>query len=234
MAADDLMYSEQEGKAIPMATGVPKVFAFDSILIGSAGIAFCDPLKYKLQDWITDFIHAQRSATDKRPKAVAEAIHAKMRETFEPVDAIVKQGKWKSHGPGERLVGYVVAGYTKTFTKPYIYEVGTEVNADGCGLRYIPPIHRPDNDLRIGEDKFLLLAVDGKEPQSSLWHAFFDDILSGVTGTLPNLPEALQDAVASCVSLIKVEAQFNPDKVGQTVNATVIDRASRQVFFATF
>jgi hypothetical protein len=161
MAADDLMYTEQDSQVIPMATGISKVFAFDTVLIGGAGIILCEPLKYALQDWISDFIQAQRGAADKRPNAIAEALHAKMRETFQPIDAIVKQGKWKSHGPGEWLVGYVVAGYTKNFTKPYIYEIGTEVNADGNGLLYTPPTHRPDNDCASGKiNSLCVLSTD--------------------------------------------------------------------------
>ncbi len=234
MAADDLMYSEQDGKTVPLANGVSKVFVMDNVLIGSAGILLWEPLEYKLQGWIADFIEAHRSASDKRPSSVAEAIHAKMRETFEPIDPIVKQGKWKSYGPGERLVSYVIAGYTKNFTKPYFYEVGTEVNPEGSGLCYIPPVQRPDNGLWLGEDKFFLRAIDGKEPQSSLWRGIFSDVVQDVANTLPNLPEALQDSVASVVGLIKVEAKFNPDKVGDTVNVAVIDRRAKRSHIANF
>ena len=232
MAADDLIYTEENGKPIPKQTGVVKVVVCDKVLIGSSGIMFCPPVEYEFKNWIADFIESQRGATDKRPNAIAEAVYAKMRTTFEPIDPVVKLGKWKAHGPTERLVSYVIAGYTKTFTKPYIYEVGVEVNAEGTGLRYLSPLHRPDNDLWIGEDQFFLRALNGAEPQSSFRTSTFDRISGEVLNTLPDIPEGLQDAIASVVSLIKVEAKFNPEKVGQAVNVVLIDRAAERVRLA--
>lgn len=46
------------------------------------------------------------------------------------------------------------------------------------------------------------------------------------------VPRPLQECVATVVSLIKVEAEFNKDRVGQTVNVAVIDRASRKPYAA--
>jgi hypothetical protein len=51
---------------------------------------------------------------------------------------------------------------------------------------------------------------------------------------LPNIPEALQDVAASAVSLVRVEAKFNPNKVGDKVNAAVIDRRAKRTYLATF
>lgn len=234
MAADDLMYTEENGKPIPMQTGVIKVIALDKILIGSSGIMLCPPIEYEFKNWIAEFIDSQRNTADKRPNTVAEAVYTKMRATFEPIEPVVEFGKWKTHGPSERLVSYIIAGYTKNFTKPYVYELGVEVNAEGTALRYLSPLHRPDNDLWIGEDEFFLRALDGKEPQSSFRKSAFHEITKEVMTALPDIPEGLQDAVASVVSLIKVEAKFNPEKVGQAVNVVLLDRAAERVELAVF
>jgi hypothetical protein len=235
MAADDIMYSEQDGKVIPTAYGVPKIFVTGNVLIGSAGLISCGtPIEYKLQDWIADLIQAQHSAPDKRPRAIAETVYGKMRETFEPIEPSVEQEIWKGHIPGDRLVSYLVAGYTKDFTKPYIYEVGIEINAEGSGFVYLPPQHRSDDSVWLGEDKYFLRAIEGEEPQGSLRQNVFSEIVRDAAHTFPDLPAALQDAVASVVSLIKIESQFNPEKVGRGVNVAVSDRSSRQTRMASF
>jgi hypothetical protein len=233
MAADDLMYEEQRGEAVPLANEVFKVVAFDKVLIGTAGVMLYSTIKYEFQDWITTFVHAQQGGTPKSPLAIAEALYDKMRTTFQPIGSMLKCGDWKSYLPNQRVVSYLIAGYTKEFTKPFIYEIGTEINADGSGLRYLSPSHRPNEDCWIGEDKFLSLATGGREPQLSTWNEFIDTLHDTVAATFLNLPTAFQTEIASVVGLIKVEGKYNSQKVGHGVNVGVIDRAKRRVLLGT-
>ncbi len=237
IAADDIMYREQEGQAIPVKQNVRKVWAMGNIMIGSSGILFCPEIEYEFENWIANFIEAHRGATDKLPSDIAEAIHVKMRETFQPVETLVKKGKWEAHAPGERLVNYVIAGYTKNFRKPYIFEVGAEVNSAGDGLRYIAPlhhVHQLPHRVWFGEDQFFLRAEERKEPEASLLGSIASDALNAVAVQLPDIPEPLQETVAIVVGSVKVEAHFNPNKVGDAVNLIVIDRASRKHYLAIF
>ena len=48
------------------------------------------------------------------------------------------------------------------------------------------------------------------------------------------IPAPLQDVVASVVSLIKVEAKFNPKKVGDGVHVAMIERQARRAHTAIF
>jgi hypothetical protein len=253
MAADDLVYYPQSSVAIPAERNVRKVFEIgNNILIGTAEIMRAEEsrrlvahgetpqtiaIKYKFEDWIIEFIKGQRHASDNDPEAVANALYAKMRETFKPVEVFLEHGRWGDYAPGDRLVTYIVAGYAKNFKNFHLFEFGAEFNPEANGLRYIAPIRHETKlpkELYLGEDKFMLRAVAGQEPEAGVlqeaWFRYFDS----ATVVLPNIPEALQESVAVAVSLVKIEAKFNPDKVGDTVNVVVIDKRAKRTYVANF
>jgi hypothetical protein len=253
MVADDLVYYAQSSVAIPAERNVRKVFAMgNNILIGTAEIMRAVKsgqligvgetpqtiaIKYKFEDWIIEFIRGQRNVPDNDPKAIANALHAKMRETFKPVEVFLEHGCWGDHSPGDRLVNYIVAGYAKNFKYFQLFEFGAEFNPEGNGLRYIVPISHetklPKN-LFLGEDKFIQRALAEQEPEAGVRMQVWSSCVASATAVLPNIPEALQDAIASAVSLVKVEAKFNPDKVGDIVNVAVIDRRAKRHYLANF
>lgn len=252
MVADDLLYRLQSGAAIPAERDVRKIFAMGSILIGTAGMLRCKDreeirgegksphtisIEYKSEDWIVEFIRAHRSAANNDPERIADALYAKMRDTFKPVEIFLEHGAWSNEGPGDRLVTYVVAGYPKNFQNFHLFELGAEINLSGNGLRYVTPLRHPRElpfEFYLGEDEFLTRAARGSEPQATVFRNFVRDLGGTVAGVLPNTPRSLQQLVAVAVSLVKVEAQFNPDKVGATVNAAIIDRGTRKSRLATF
>jgi hypothetical protein len=152
MAADDLVYTLKDGVAVPAERNVRKVFATGNVLIGTAGtmrakksgqlIAVGETpqtvvIKYKFEDWIIEFIQRQRRASDNDPEAVANDLDAKMRETFKPVEVFLEHGGWGDHTPGDRLVNYAIAGYSKNFKNFHLFELGAEYNPEGNGLRYL-------------------------------------------------------------------------------------------------
>jgi len=241
VGADDLIYGLESGVVVPMFTGVRKVFVSDNIIIASAQLISArlgNPvvLEYQFKDWISEFIRRQRGAPDKHPNAIAAAMYQKARQTFKPIEVMLEHGAWDNQGPGDRIVSYVVAGYPKTFVDFHLFELGAEVNADGKGLQYLPPRRNPSKVPQafwLGEDANIEKAMAGVEPFVGVRKRHWDDCVTRVCSLLPGTPSALQDAVASVASLIKLEAQFNPQKVGATANIALIDRTCKKVFSVT-
>ncbi len=134
-------------------------------------------------------------------------------------------------------MNYVVAGYTKNFKRPYIFEIGVEINRNNDGLSFIGPIHHqkplPQN-VRFGEDHFYERADAGLEPEHSVWESSMDAVRAEVNQDLSNVPQPLRLLVEGTVGLIKVEAHFNPQKVGSKVNVVLIDRNTRSVLSMAF
>jgi hypothetical protein len=252
MVADDLVYKLENGIAVPAERNVRKIFAMGSVLIGTAGmmrsvqtaqigadgaVSQTVSIEYKFEDWIVEFIRTHRGTPLSDPKAIADALHAKMRETFKPVEIFLEHGCWDGQSPGDRLVTYVVAGYTKNFKDFHLFEMGAEYGTEGDDLRYLAPFrhqHEFPHEFYLGEDKFLTMAVRGAEPQGATFRDLASLVRGRVSQVLPKIPEALQDLAALAVSLVKVEAKFNPNKVGQTVKMAVIDRLAGKQHIAVF
>lgn len=237
LAADDLVHVEQDGQAIPTGKSFRKVGSVENILIGTSGLMICGAINYDVQDWLPELLEEHGRATTKLlPSLVAEAIHARLKQTFKAAEPLVGQGVLKGYRPGGRLLSYVVAGYAKSFKQPYVFETGVELNGDGNGLVCVSPLqHRkqlPQN-VRFGEDHFIERANNLLGPERSLYLSLTETILSDVNRILPNIPEALLESVACTVSLVKVEAHFNP-QIGSTVNVVLLDRTSRQTCSAPF
>jgi hypothetical protein len=231
-----LLHADHGGEAIPVLDGVQKVFvAENNILIGSAGIIILKSIEYEFKTWITEFIETHHGAPSKRPSDFAAMLDQKMRETFHAEEALKKTSVWEANGPGDRIVSFAVAGYAENFNRPYLFEIGTEVNADRRSLKYVPPLkHNAQQLFWFGEDEFWRLAMRGLEPQASARSSFLTSIRDQIDASVPEIPVSLKDAMLSVVSLIQVEAQFNPKKVGGRVRVAVIEREKKAAFLATF
>ena len=237
LAADDLVYTELDGKATPSGRSFTKVCVFGDVLIGTAGLMVDSALKYDVQSWITDFIESHGRTASKLPSAISQAIWDQLRHTFEPTEPLVKQGYWESHRPGDRILSYIVAGYTESFKQAYVFETGVEINRQGDGLTYVSPLHHKKqlpHNVYFGEDYFLERASKGLEPERSHFLKTVEDIGPTIKQLLPDIPGTLQEGLAGAVSLIKVEAHFNPDKVGSTVKVALINRRNRKSYLSTF
>jgi hypothetical protein len=147
-----------------------------------------------------------------------------MRRTFERVESRPDDNLWQTHRPGDRIVSYVVAGYAESFQRPYIFELGTEVQGHQKA-RYIEPIRSANDNLWIGEDYHFRRAQNGLQPERAAWESITKsvDIIAS-----PNIPEALKDITVSVTGLVKVESQFNPKKVGANVAVGIIDRRQKR------
>jgi len=261
MAADDLVYEYEleTGKATPLERGARKVYAMGSILIGSSNTMRCScsgrlvskdepqesidvSIEYKFEDWIVDFIRERRGATDSSPKVFADALYQRMLDTFKPVEIMLEYGGWKDYKPGDRLVNYLVAGYASNYKNLQLLEIGAEY-MEGRRLRYLGPLQHETNsawsmkqpkDVYFGEDECFLKALDGIEPQSGVGQREASKCLATTANLFPRMPKALRELTANAVALVKVEAEFNPNKVGTTVNAAILDRVTKRHYLATF
>ena len=142
MAADDLVYSEKDGQAIPGPQRLQKVFVFaQNILIGTAGVGVFPEGEYEADNWIIEFIQSQTAKECfHRPSDVAAALLTKASTSFDVIHSALANHTWHFHKPGEWVVSYIVAGYAESFKRPYLFELGAEVNTNGDGLIYPAPI----------------------------------------------------------------------------------------------
>lgn len=226
------MYSEQEGNAIPLRNGVQKLFILKpNIIVGTAGLMSHPEIKYEAEEWIPEFILAHEGPALHRPGDIAPALHVKMRDTFEAIESRPEDSLWQSHRPGDRVVGYFVAGYAESFKAAYLFELGAEINREGSGLVYLPPARKNAEMTWIGEDQFWQRAADRQEPEATARSAIKSGLLSS---PMPEIPEALNEVVFALVSLVKVESQFNPKRVGDGVAVALIERASRTPYTLFF
>jgi hypothetical protein len=208
----------------------------------AADLSFCVPsarrgYRYDLTEFITDIINKFESEGNGLPSAFADQTYQRLRHSFAPAEPFVRQGIICAQQPGDRLLSYVVAGYTKNFKLPYVFELGVEINCGNNGLVYLAPIaHKKPlpRMVRFGEDYYYERAGKGFEPEQSALDRAIDTVLPKVISAFPDIGSTLQESVACTVGCIKVEAQFNSDKVGSRVNVVLVHRDSRSTLFGSF
>ena len=171
------------------------------------------------------------------PSVVAEAIFDELQNTFAPSRHLVVQGAWKSDTPGGRLLSYLVAGYTKNFKRPYVFELGVEINPANDDLRFVAPFRRdarPPQTVLIGEDKFIQRANAGYQPEQSARDEIISTVFPEILRDFPTATEALKIRLASVAASIKVEARFNPTRVGSRVFVALTERHQRASLAASY
>lgn len=264
MVADDLIYARRDGVAVPVETA-RKVFAFGSVLIGSAEtLRVSEPIDadmlplmaehypiapgagegtnpawitYRFEDWIIEFIREQRTKAPDNPMSIAKALDSKMRHTFKFVEILLRHGRWDDWVRGARFASYVVAGYSQRFKQLELIELGIEYDSgvEGNTLKYTGPIpHDSQNDLYLGEDQFFPRALQRLEPQFTSFQQKVETCFATADEKFPAVPERLRELAANLAARVKVEAQFNPTKVGATVKVAVLDRRARRHYLASF
>jgi hypothetical protein len=108
-----------------------------------------------------------------------------------------------------------------------MFELGAEVD-DDCRIRYVPALRHSKECVWFGEDHYFGRAQDGLEPELSSLRSIVGTL--DISTRLSDIPTSLQELVVALVGFIKVEAQFNPKKVGGNVIVGVIDRTTRSPF----
>lgn len=214
LAADDLVYTEHDGQAMPLEQDYRKVGAINNILIGTAGLMIHREIGYVLNDWIAELFAELGATPNGLPSSVAVSVLQKLQNTFLPAEPLVAKGVWQGYKPGDRLVNFVVAGYTKNFKRPYIFEVGVEINRSNDGLTFIGPIHLQHalpHTVCFGEDHHYERANDRLEPEHSFRASSVDEVYPYVASDWPNIPQPLQEAVACTVAYVRCASRAIPN-----------------------
>ena len=237
LAADDLLHFERDGGPLPHNRDFRKVGTLGRVLIGSAGIMVDPHTSYRVTECTRKLSERFDDTVPQLPSVVAEAIFDDLQNTFAPSRHLVLQGAWKSYQPGGRLLSYLVAGYTKNFKSPYVFELGVEINPANDDLRFVAPFrrdaHLPQTVL-IGEDKFIRRANAGHEPEQSACDEIISTVFPEILRDFPSATEALKIRLASVVGSIKLEARFNPTRVGSKVFVALTDRHQRTTLAASY
>jgi len=237
LAADDLLHFEQDDDPVPHNRDFRKVGTLGGALIGSAGVMVDPHTNYCVTDCTSKLSKRFDDAVPQLPSVVAEAIFDELQNTFGPSRRLVAQGAWKSYRPGGRLLSYLVAGYTKNFKSPYMFELGVEINSANDDLRFVAPFRRDGKlpqTVLIGEDAFIERAKAGHEPEQSARDEIASAVFPEILRDFPNSTETLKIRLASVVASIKVEARFNPTRVGSRVFVALTDRHRRATLAASY
>jgi hypothetical protein len=242
VAADDLVYEISNGVAVPKLTGVWKVFsANENIVLGTTQnmwLKLSEPItfEYKAQDWLAEFLGPEGSVSECDPEQIAVSIYEKARQTFEPIDSLIRNGQWNKQGPCETFINYMVAGYPKDFGEYSLFNINIKIDAKGKGLDFGAVENHTAQFRQLswyGEDQFLTLAREGFDPEAAMFTRTRAECLATMQTRLPQISHSLQESAAYIAGLIKVEAYFNKYKVGRAVNTVVIDKTTRKSYSAT-
>jgi hypothetical protein len=241
VAADDLVYEVRDGIAVPAFAGVHKVFAAsDRVIIGTTQnmwIKIAEPIsfEYHIDKWIAEFIPPQSSCAECDPEEVATRIYNKARQTFEPIDSLIRERKWNKQAPGDTFVNYLVTGYAKDFGEYSLFNVWFRIDTDGKGLNFSPVEKKLTQSRQLswyGEDQFFIRAQQGLSPEAEMFTRRRLECSDLIDTILPDIHPRLKESASYISGLIKVESHFNKNKVGRSVNLVVIDRGAGRSYSA--
>lgn len=250
MVADTLGYSDRSGTPEPAVEPFRKVFSWGGrILIGSAGMLWQRPHKhtvgfdvdghvktipfeYKFEDWISAFC-AERTDSSATPAEFAHEVFIKARQTFQPVEVVAKVGGWRGDNPDDPIVIYTIAGFSEDFEESGIYETRIDLNAEGNGLEYVPPLYHPDKIWLTGQIQYIMQALRKKEPYISLLRSSRDRCVAQIEALFPNIESDIKELTAFAVGSARVQSDFTPNTVGSLVTIMIADRESRRVLMGT-
>jgi hypothetical protein len=249
MVADTLVYSNRDGTPDPAVDPYRKIFSWgDRVVIGSSGMlkerqqwdtGFNDKgrpvstlFEYEFNNWISS-VYAHRRDSDTSPAEIAAYVLSNAREAFQRAESIAKAGRWSCDSPSNPIVIYVVAGFSEKFSEFGIHECRVNFNSEGNGFEYIAPAYHPDEIWLTGQVEHIQAARSKKEPESSLLRRFRDECIAQVKDVLPNADLEVIERVAFAVGCVRVQSNFTPDTVGNSVTIMIVDRESKGVVMGT-
>jgi hypothetical protein len=248
MVADTLGNSERDGTFFVADTPFRKVFSWGGrILIGSSGMLWKAPKKYTIrfeagspkscsfeyefEKWISSFCleHADSHAT---PSQIAEEILIKARKTFQCVETLAKESRWRDDNPGDPIVIYIVAGFSSDFGEFGIYETRVNFNAEGNGLEYVPVLCHSDKVVLTGQVEYIMRASSEEEPYVSLLRTFRASCAAQIEDAFPDVEPDIKEFVAYAVGAIRVQSKF-ARTVGSSVTIMVVEKSSGRAIEAS-
>jgi len=188
--------------------------------------------EYNFDEWIS-VIHQERGDPGTSSAEAAAYIFSKARETFQRAEPIAKAGCWRGDNPGNPIVIYVVAGFSKDFSEFGIYECRVNLNTEGNGFEYVAPVDHADKIWLTGQVERIQRARSKEEPEYSLLGRFRDGCLAQVKEVFSNTDSEVIEWVAFAVGCVRVQSHFTPKTVGSSVTIIVVEKSSGGVVEAS-
>lgn len=194
----------------------------EKFVVGTVGMICCPQIEYEFENWIAAWASTEFAAlSPKTLDRVASSLYKQMGKSIKALEGLPDNALWKSDPrvdlPVDLLVEYVVAGYDDGV--PKLLKFAAHINRNDRRIEEIP-IHWCDNPTILGNREFLS-KIDCPGNERELYFRIKNEIRSRPAEMLPSCGQKLLfDAVAR----IKVEAHFNYERVGGTINAVVIER----------
>ena len=171
------------------------------------------------------------------PWGAASAIAARARLDFEAIATSLRNGGFPRHGPGDKIVTYLVAGYAPGDGEPCCIDVAVKVNGDRNGLEHGEPTSCPAPSSTgevwltwLGEAEHHTRARQELEPEATEFAAKQQRVGKHIGTRIPGIPASLGEIAAHLAALIKVEGKHNPRRVGTRAFISVIERGTNRVF----
>jgi len=250
MAADGLEWEEQptgdpshpyERRKVHAK---PKIAVCNGVLLcGEAGM---NPVRinekgikveYDFQEWIASIGANHKSSV----RQYAETIQAKFRDTFRDMDAAFKFDEfWQSWlAAAPVFISYQIAGFDGE--TPQVCSIVVKINRATRRLEYLAPECKTPTWTRPGTVMYYPIFAGYHEnideawklgtPQASRYAELEPSMLAAVRILLPNASPALHAVVAKAITLIRVEGQFNPEKVGGITTVGVLLNGQKPAIF---
>jgi hypothetical protein len=250
MAADGLEWEQQPTDdpshpyTLRKVNAEPKIAVCGgNLLCGMAGISpvrFTETeinVEYDFQDWIASAAINHKGTIEE----FAAALQVKLRETFRDMDAAFKLDKyWQSQLAASSIfLTYEIVGFDGD--TPQVCVLTVERNRETRKLEYPAPGCKTPTWARPGtvvyypipacEHKNIDEAFKTGTPQAIRYAELEPGALAAASALLPNAPPALHAVVAKAVTLIRVESQFNPERVGGIITVGVLIKGQRPATF---
>jgi hypothetical protein len=185
-------------------------------------------LEYHFQSWLPVLDEKSNASVLDYAKLLQE----KARITFKDLDLVLSTDNfWKTQFAAHRvLIDYFVVGYDGD--RPSICEVVLKTDRDTRKMIYEPPECKfPDPTelpvLPFGEQQHILAAKVPGTPEASYYLELREGNRATARTLFPQAPPSFQNLIAQVTTLIRVEGQLNPEKVGGITTVGVIPKGQK-------
>ena len=188
--------------------------------------------KYNFNSWIAKLIEEHAESSHRDVESFARLVAKKARETFEPVNVLLKTEARVAYQGSEAAAMFIVGGYDKDSKLPQIFRVPLKIDWKNLGLELsIPEKIFPQFEeeslpttFMAGYRQNAVAADKGLDPQFSRAQVLLKMWLERMRVRLAKYPSSLQEAAAKVTTLVEVEGEFNPEKVGGPTTIVILRR----------
>lgn len=231
LAVDSLGHYGSADRPVP-AQGNFKKFAVleDRFVVATVGMLYSPEIEYEFEDWVSNWVTAKLGAiSPKTPYHIALSLHDQMGKTIKRLERIPDSALWKFDPRFDLVVDllatYIVVGYDKGV--PQLFKFVANIDRDKRRIDDIFVGQWPNKPAIFGNQEFLS-KIDNPGIERDAYLRIRDAVESH------SLPLCAQELACDIVARVKVEAHFNNQRVGGTINAVVIERDSGRASLYSF